>query len=45
MIVTITSLAPVRALRTPAIPAQIAPPMMPPIAATSMWTTGGSGSA
>ena len=30
MIVTITSLAPVRALRTPAIPAQIAPPMIPP---------------
>src|SRR5699024_8662925 len=45
MIVTIPSLAPVRALRTPAMPAQTAPPMMPPMTAMSMWTNGGRSSA
>ena len=41
MIVTITSLAPVRALRTPAIPPHTRPPRAAPTTASSRWATGG----
>ncbi len=41
MIVTITSCAPVRALRRPTIPPQTAPPTMPAATASTRWITGG----
>ena len=41
MIVTITSLAPVRALRTPAMPPHTSPPRAAPTTASSRWATGG----
>ena len=41
MIVTITSFAPVRALRTPAMPAYRAPASIAAPSATAVWTTGG----
>ena len=41
MMVVMTSCAPVRALRRPAIPAQMAPPMMAAASASRMWSTVG----
>jgi hypothetical protein len=41
MIVTITSCAPVRAFRRPAMPPQIAPARIPAATATIRWMTGG----